>query len=355
MLDLLAGFALAEAVWRIAPAGHARGPGARGRRFSGWSPGRRDDGPTSLRVTGSPPTTRNCSRREALEDEEEDARIAGLGAILSDRRKLATFVGIIALAIVAIYVLIPKIVGFDDVAEKIHEADWYWVVVAVGFNILAFGAYVMLFRGILGGREIGDVRRRLDYRASYQITMAGLAATRIFSAAGAGGIILSYWALRKAGLERRRAACRMVAFLVLMYSVYLLALVLFGVLLRTGRAARGGADRRDHGAGRARGRRARGPAARLAHPRQLRAPAVALHGGTANVEARAEAGDRARDAGDGRAHGARLRAPPARRRRSRSPARSGSGRPTSGSCGRASRRSGPTCPSASSCRASSSA
>ena len=55
--------------------------------------------------------------------------------------------------------------------------------------------------------------------------MAGLAATRIFSAAGAGGIVLTYWALRKAGMPRRRSACRMVAFLVLTYGVYLLALI----------------------------------------------------------------------------------------------------------------------------------
>ena len=35
-------------------------------------------------------------------------------------------------------------------------------------------------------------------------------------------------------MPRRRAACRMVAFLVLMYCVYLAALVVFGILLRTG-------------------------------------------------------------------------------------------------------------------------
>jgi uncharacterized membrane protein YbhN (UPF0104 family) len=87
---------------------------------------------------------------------------------------------------------------------------------------------------VLGGNASAGVRKRLDARASYQITMAGLAATRIFSAAGAGGIVLSYWALRKAGMPRRRSACRMVAFLVLLYSVYGAALILFGVLLRTG-------------------------------------------------------------------------------------------------------------------------
>ena len=32
--------------------------------------------------------------------------------------------------------------------------------------------------------------------------MAGLAATRIFSAAGVGGLVVTYWALRKAGMDR---------------------------------------------------------------------------------------------------------------------------------------------------------
>jgi uncharacterized protein (TIRG00374 family) len=56
----------------------------------------------------------------------------------------------------------------------------------------------------------------------------------LFSAGGAGGIVLTYWALRKAGMERRQTACRMVAFLVLLYAVYMLALIVFGILLPTG-------------------------------------------------------------------------------------------------------------------------
>ena len=91
-----------------------------------------------------------------------------------------------------------------------------------------------LFRGVLAGTQDDEVHRRLDLRASYQITMAGLAATRVFSAAGVGGIVLTYWALRKAGMPRRRSACRMVAFLALTYFVYLAALIVFGILLRTG-------------------------------------------------------------------------------------------------------------------------
>ena len=91
-----------------------------------------------------------------------------------------------------------------------------------------FGAYVALFRGVVGERV------KLRWKDSYEITMAGLAATRLFSAGGAGGIVLTYWALRKAGMPRKETAARMVAFLVLLYAVYMLTLLINGILLRTG-------------------------------------------------------------------------------------------------------------------------
>jgi uncharacterized protein (TIRG00374 family) len=155
-------------------------------------------------------------------------------ALLQDRRKLVSGVLLVLVIVVAIYVLFPKIVGADEAVNKLDEATWYWILIAIGFNVLAFVAYVALFHGVLGGTRDDEVHRRLDFRVSYQITMAGLAATRIFSAAGAGGLVLTYWALRKAGMPRRRAGCRMVAFLVLTYFVYLAALITFGVLLRVG-------------------------------------------------------------------------------------------------------------------------
>jgi uncharacterized protein (TIRG00374 family) len=171
---------------------------------------------------------------EAMEgvEADEEFEVGRFQALLGDRRKLVSGMLLVLLIVVAIYVLFPKIVGADEAVANLDEAKWYWILVAIGFNVLAFGAYVALFRGVLGGTRADDAHRRLDFRASYQITMAGLAATRIFSAAGAGGLVLTYWALRKAGVPRRRAACRMVAFLVLTYFVYTFALVAFGVLLR---------------------------------------------------------------------------------------------------------------------------
>jgi len=94
---------------------------------------------------------------------------------------------------------------------------------------VAFGTYVALFRGVVGGDVLP-----LTWREAYEINMAGLAATRLFAAGGAGGIALTYWALRKAGMPRRQSACRMVAFLALQYIWYPLALIVCGILLRTG-------------------------------------------------------------------------------------------------------------------------
>ena len=172
---------------------------------------------------------------EYSDDDGEDVDSAGaFQDLLADRRKLITGVLVVVLLVVGIYVVFPKLVGLDQAVKKLDDASLVWILIAVAFNVAAFAAYVALFRGVLAGTRDDVLQRRLNLRASYQITMAGLAATRIFSAAGAGGILLTYWALRKAGMERRRSACRMVAFLVLTYAVYTAALVVFGILLRTG-------------------------------------------------------------------------------------------------------------------------
>lgn len=169
---------------------------------------------------------------DALEAARDDD--GGAPSLLHDRKRLAAAGLAMVIAVVAIYVLLPQLIGLEEALERLGTAVWYWLVVAVGFVVASFAAYGALFRGILGGTRSDPVRQRLDLRASYEISVAGFAATRIFSAGGAAGIALTYWALRKAGMERRRSACRMVAFIVLLYVFYLLALVVFGILLRTG-------------------------------------------------------------------------------------------------------------------------
>ena len=122
-----------------------------------------------------------------------------------------------------------RIAGIDDTWARIETGDPWWLAAALGFTILSFGGYVVLFQSVFvrAGSPI-------DLRASYQITMAGLAATRVFAAGGAGGLVLTAWALRQSGMERRTVADHTLAFLVLTYAVYMGALVVAGIGLRTG-------------------------------------------------------------------------------------------------------------------------
>jgi uncharacterized protein (TIRG00374 family) len=161
--------------------------------------------------------------------EEGDLAEAAEPSFFADPKRIAQTLAVVALLVAAIYILFPNLVGLDDALDRFDEGDPVWLGVAVAFSLVMFFAYVALFKGVVGERVL-----HLEWRESYQITMAGLAATRLFSAGGAGGIVLTYWALRKAGMPRRQSACRMVAFLVLLYAVYLLTLVIDGVLLRTG-------------------------------------------------------------------------------------------------------------------------
>jgi uncharacterized protein (TIRG00374 family) len=163
--------------------------------------------------------------RDLVEDEDE----AGEPSFFADPKRLAQTFVVVLLLVGAIYVLLPKLVGIQGALAKLNDANPIWIAVAVMFALLMFFSYVALFRGVVGERVL-----HLEWSESYQITMAGLAATRLFSAGGAGGIVLTYWALRKAGMPRRQTACRMVAFLVVLYAVYMVALVVFGILLRTG-------------------------------------------------------------------------------------------------------------------------
>ena len=169
---------------------------------------------------------------EHIEDEHDAVDAAARGsAMLRDRRRVITLFAAVALLIVAIYVVFPKVIGLDGTFDRFDDAKWYWLAVAFCMPFLYYGSYAVLVHSVFGKRGPDAIRRRIDRRAAGQITLAALAASALFSAAGAGGMALTYWALRKAGMERRRAVCRMVAFLALMYSVYLLAMVVFGILL----------------------------------------------------------------------------------------------------------------------------
>jgi uncharacterized protein (TIRG00374 family) len=162
---------------------------------------------------------------EAALEEEADSYEP---SFFENPKRLAQTGLLVVALVIGIYVLLPKILADQDASARLGDAHPAWIAVAVAFAVVMFGAYVALFRGVVGEQV------SLRWKDSYDITMAGLAATRLFSAGGAGGIVLTYWALRKAGMPRKETASRMVAFLVLLYAVYMATLVINGILMSAG-------------------------------------------------------------------------------------------------------------------------
>ncbi len=145
------------------------------------------------------------------------------------RRAIVALAVFLVVSLAVFYFVLPKLTGLRSTWNRINNGDPGWLGAAAALELLSFLGYVALFRAVFVRRTT-----RVGWRESYQITMAGLAATRLFASAGAGGIALTAWALRRSGMERRVVAVRMIAFTVLLYSVYMATLVLDGIGLRTG-------------------------------------------------------------------------------------------------------------------------
>ncbi|MGA3361323.1 MAG: lysylphosphatidylglycerol synthase transmembrane domain-containing protein [Solirubrobacteraceae bacterium] len=160
----------------------------------------------------------------------------GMPRVILTRRRTIALVLFVVSVLAFLYFVLPKLAGLGKTWDRLDQGAPGWLAVAAAFELLSFAGYVALFRTVF----VRSRQSQIDWHASYEITMAGLAATRLFAAAGSGGIALTVWALRRAGLDRRTVAAQMVAFITVLYGVYMFALVIFGLGLRTGVLPGGG-------------------------------------------------------------------------------------------------------------------
>ena len=160
------------------------------------------------------------------EDDDHEER----PALTVTRRNLIVLAGFLVASLAALYFLVPQLAGLDDTWSRISDGRPVWIAAALLFTVGMFGGYVAMFRGVF----VRAGTRRLGWRASYQITMAGLAASRLFAAGGAGGLVLTAWALRRSGMRKRTVADKTIAFLVLTYLPYVFAVIVCGFGLHWG-------------------------------------------------------------------------------------------------------------------------
>jgi uncharacterized membrane protein YbhN (UPF0104 family) len=150
-------------------------------------------------------------------------------------RKLAVPAALAAVVVIGAVVLGGPARTFLHALERAVEANPLWVVAGVAFEILSFGGYVLLLWHV-AGRDAP----RLGLRQSYQVTMAGLVATRLLPTAGMGGAALTLWSLQRAGHRGRDGARTLLTFLVILYSVFLGTILVVGGLTAFGVLDAGG-------------------------------------------------------------------------------------------------------------------
>jgi putative heme transporter len=150
------------------------------------------------------------------------------GFLRAHRRSLLTVLALGGVAAFGFGVL-PQIAGFGTTLQRLRYANEPWLLAGVLLEGASLAGYMAIFRSVFScdGVHIG-------WRESYEITMAGAVATKLLSAAGAGGVAVTVWALHSLGLKADVVARRMTTFDVLLYGVYMGALVIFGIGLASG-------------------------------------------------------------------------------------------------------------------------
>jgi putative heme transporter len=158
--------------------------------------------------------------------------------VILTRRQIVAFSVFMLSGVGFLYFVLPNLAGVGKTLDKIEGGDVWWLAAGVVLEGLSFAGYVVLFRSVFVREPLPP--ERIGWLESYEITMAGVVATRLFAAGGAGGIALTAWALRRSGLEPRLVASRMVAFMVLLYVVYAGSLLIDGIGLGIGLFPGGG-------------------------------------------------------------------------------------------------------------------
>jgi uncharacterized membrane protein YbhN (UPF0104 family) len=163
---------------------------------------------------------------------EDSLSLGGISA-----RKALLLVGAAAIMVVSVVLLAPAFADLPDAMRRLQSGEMHWLTLALVFEVLSFIGHIVLFSAVA---KNGGAGSRIGLWASTQINLAGHAATRLFASAGAGGIALTAWAMRRSGMERNDVASRMTTFIVLLYGVYMAALVVGGLGLYTGVLPGGG-------------------------------------------------------------------------------------------------------------------
>ncbi len=138
-------------------------------------------------------------------------------------------VAVTVVVLALLYGALPQIPELQETLRRFGDGSRWWLLAALGFETASFGGYFLAFHATFAGPG-----SRIGWRASIELTLAGVVASRVLAAGGAGGIALTAWALRKSGLTTREVRARLAGFLFLLYAAYMVGLALAATGLSVG-------------------------------------------------------------------------------------------------------------------------
>ena len=139
--------------------------------------------------------------------------------------RILALVGAAALA----YLVIAHGGQFVRAIDRALHASWHLVMIAALLEAASVGGYVLLLH-----RMVASANPHLRLRDSYDMTLGGAAATRLLPTAGLGGAAVTVWALRARGVRANELTERLLSFLLVLYAVYLSALLAAGAVVASG-------------------------------------------------------------------------------------------------------------------------
>jgi uncharacterized protein (TIRG00374 family) len=138
-------------------------------------------------------------------------------------RSRLLFAVAILLGVVAVVTLVP---GLANLRSLLSHAQPEWLLLGVVLKLLSGLGYVAVFRMIFC--------RRMSWRVSTQVGMSELGANALFPTAGAGGLALGAWALKRGGMASEEIARRTVSFFLLTSVPNVLGVIVLGFALAVG-------------------------------------------------------------------------------------------------------------------------
>lgn len=135
---------------------------------------------------------------------------------VASTRTIVLGVLLVVVLAVGLVLLLGKAAGYREVLDALEGADGAWLIACLFLEAAAYAGYVVCMRAVIAQ----DNGVELSGMNATRMWLASLGATRIVSPAGAGGLAIIYWLLRRAGLAVRDAASRVLGFNILIFALF---------------------------------------------------------------------------------------------------------------------------------------